>query len=210
MTQPLTTTDYIELAGRTEKRFEGGEALTQFDMEIMHAALGVGGEAGEIAEEIYAASMAGRELDTVNLGEEAGDVTWFLAALTRHLELDSPAVDKAFQAGAAREFSVQDAANRISIGGGKIIDTVKRNLIYGKPLDADALADSVIECWTAAGSFCAAIGQPPERVMEANIAKLSARFGDKYTDQRANFRDLSAERETLDSGLSTANEGAPQ
>ena len=47
--------------------------------DLMHAALGLAGEAGEFADAIKKHLIYGRELDRENAIEELGDVLWFVA-----------------------------------------------------------------------------------------------------------------------------------
>ena len=47
--------------------------------DLMHAALGLAGEAGEFADAIKKHLVYGRELDRENAIEELGDVLWFVA-----------------------------------------------------------------------------------------------------------------------------------
>ena len=47
--------------------------------DLMHAALGLSGEAGEFADAIKKHLVYGRELDRENAIEELGDVLWFVA-----------------------------------------------------------------------------------------------------------------------------------
>lgn len=49
-----------------------------YDMNMIHSALGATSEAGEFADQIKAHIVYGRDLDTLNLIEEAGDAIFFL------------------------------------------------------------------------------------------------------------------------------------
>jgi len=49
------------------------------DDDLMHAALGLSGEAGEFADAIKKHLVYGRDLDRENALEELGDVLWFVA-----------------------------------------------------------------------------------------------------------------------------------
>lgn len=49
-----------------------------YDMNMIHAALGATSEAGEFADAIKAHIVYGREVDEINLVEEAGDAIFFL------------------------------------------------------------------------------------------------------------------------------------
>ena len=66
---------------------------------IMNGALGLCGEAGEVADLIKKATFHGHNLDTEHIAEELGDVAWYLAitasAIGKNLdEIFSANVDK--------------------------------------------------------------------------------------------------------------------
>jgi len=52
-----------------------------FDMMQMHAALGVCGEAGELADAIKKHVVYGKELDRTNIVEELGDLRFYMQAV---------------------------------------------------------------------------------------------------------------------------------
>lgn len=64
---------YQQLAMRTAKPMSEG------DDNLIHAALGLTGEAGEFADCIKKHFFYGRELDRENAAEELGDILWFVA-----------------------------------------------------------------------------------------------------------------------------------
>lgn len=52
--------------------------------KLLHAAVGVAGEAGELLDAIKKSWIYGKELDRDNLLEECGDTLFYVAALLRH------------------------------------------------------------------------------------------------------------------------------
>lgn len=90
--------------------------------------------------------------------------------------------------------------NILGIAGesGELIDAMKRAKVYGKPFD-------VVNCmeeWGDIAWFISIglneIGKTWEDLFEMNIAKLKARFPDKYSDEKALNRDLAKERSILE------------
>jgi NTP pyrophosphatase (non-canonical NTP hydrolase) len=65
---------YQELARRTAKPLEQRD-------DLIHAALGVTSDAGELATQIKAHVIYGKPLDKVNVVEECGDVLWFVCRM---------------------------------------------------------------------------------------------------------------------------------
>lgn len=49
------------------------------DFDLMHAAYGVSGEAGEFVDVIKKSQVYGRALDHKHAAEELGDILWFVA-----------------------------------------------------------------------------------------------------------------------------------
>ncbi len=122
----MTPAEYIQFARRTETQNYSFPATGRVTPRIEHAVMGLVTESAECMDAIKKAKIYGKELDTVNLIEEAGDLMWYLAIL------------------------------------------------------ADALGVSFEEVW------------------KKNIAKLSARYPEKYTDDAAINRNTDAERALLE------------
>lgn len=57
------------------------------DIEFMHAALGITGEAGEIADAVKKAIIYGKDMDRNNIVEELGDLRFYMQALMNKLEI---------------------------------------------------------------------------------------------------------------------------
>lgn len=68
-----------------EARGEGLDDLEDEELEILHACLGIFGEAAELLESIHARLTGGAPLDLENLVEEAGDTGFYLQALRSQL-----------------------------------------------------------------------------------------------------------------------------
>ncbi len=58
------------------------------DSNLLHGAIGISTEAGEILDAFKKNIYYKKELDVVNLKEEIGDVMWYVAILCRELNLD--------------------------------------------------------------------------------------------------------------------------
>ncbi|MGD7007602.1 nucleoside triphosphate pyrophosphohydrolase family protein [Metabacillus sp. 84] len=71
--------EYQELAGRTANKHIN---------EKLNYALGVTGEAGEIADLIKKSEFHGHEMNRGELAKEIGDVLWYLSQLASVYDLD--------------------------------------------------------------------------------------------------------------------------
>lgn len=65
--------EYQQLAMRTSNR-----ALST-DMHLLNGALGLAGEAGEVADHVKKAYMQGHSLDRAHIVKELGDICWYIA-----------------------------------------------------------------------------------------------------------------------------------
>jgi NTP pyrophosphatase (non-canonical NTP hydrolase) len=78
--------NYAEfVAARFTKRHEGDDGL-------MHCAVGISGEAGELLDAIKKTWVYGKALDRNNVIEELGDIEWYLQALRTTLGIDRETV----------------------------------------------------------------------------------------------------------------------
>jgi len=74
----MTPEDYSIEAERTASR------LTNWlPGDIVHSAMGIASEAGEILDNVKGAMFYGKSLDAGNLKEELGDICWFMDMMMR-------------------------------------------------------------------------------------------------------------------------------
>lgn len=81
---------------------------------------------------------------------------------------------------------------------GELMDLIKRQLFYNKALDKKEAAKELGDILWYVAIGCDALGFTMEEIMEANIAKLRARYPDKYTDEQAIQRDTKQEDKAAD------------
>jgi NTP pyrophosphatase (non-canonical NTP hydrolase) len=86
----------------------------------------------------------------------------------------------------------------IQTEGGEIADALKKHIFYGTPLDIVNIAEEVGDCLWYLAIFSNEIGIDFPTIMENNIAKLKARYGEKFSEDRAVNRDLKTERKILE------------
>lgn len=81
---------------------------------------------------------------------------------------------------------------------GEFLDALKKHVFYGKDLDTVNLSEELGDVFWYCAIIADQLGVDFSEVMEKNISKLKARYGDKFTEERANQRDLDTEREILE------------
>lgn len=90
----------------------------------------------------------------------------------------------------------------IGVGGeaGELLDAVKRHVFYGKPLDRVNVMEEAGDILWYLAIVCDVCGCTFKELQDMNIAKLMARYPEKYTDTEALNRDLDNERKVLEGG----------
>lgn len=87
----MDTKEYVSNAVKTESRdFEAiGKRLSEVqNQRLLHAGIGLATEAGEFLDALKKHVFYGKDLDTVNLQEEMGDVFWYCALIADELGVD--------------------------------------------------------------------------------------------------------------------------
>jgi NTP pyrophosphatase (non-canonical NTP hydrolase) len=173
--------EYTILALRTEAPSPTG--LVHYygiDMSrAFHGAIGLCTEAGELL----------KHDSKKNLGEELGDLCWYIALLESSLEIDLSDV---------LNHLINDANTTIMVNATLVLDQFKKCLFYNKPVDKETLVELLTEIVSAIDSLAFENGYTIDEILFANIEKLKARYPHKYTDEAATFRDLDKENEALD------------
>ncbi|MFK8137311.1 MAG: nucleoside triphosphate pyrophosphohydrolase family protein [Bdellovibrionales bacterium] len=83
--------------------------------------------------------------------------------------------------------------------GGEFLDALKKHVFYGKELDTVNLAEEMGDIFWYCAIISDELGVDFDAVMKTNIDKLKARYGDKFTEEAAENRDLNTERKILES-----------
>ncbi len=83
--QIMSPHEYIQNALRTETKQYRFSTTDEVTPRIEHAVMGLVTEAGECMDALKKAKIYGKQLDKVNLMEEAGDIMWYLAILADEL-----------------------------------------------------------------------------------------------------------------------------
>lgn len=86
---------------------------------------------------------------------------------------------------------------------GELMDALKKHLMYGKPLDIPNLVEEAGDLEWYMALLLRALLRTHDSIFEINIAKLQARYPEKFTEFDALNRDLSAERRILEDGEAT-------
>lgn len=86
----------------------------------------------------------------------------------------------------------------LSTEAGEFLDALKKHIFYGKELDRVNLAEEMGDLFWYLAIVSDELGVEMSDVMERNIEKLKARYGEKFSEEKAENRDLETERKVLE------------
>jgi len=89
------------------------------------------------------------------------------------------------------------AALGLTTEASEFADPIKANIIYGKDIDISNLKEELGDIFWFLNIACDELGFTFEELQELNIKKLKARYGDKFSNDKAINRDLNHEKKIL-------------
>lgn len=97
-------------------RFHMGDDPSEVTPDLLHGAIGLATEAGELLDAVKRALFYGGSLDRTNLVEELGDLEWYMAVIREALEVEQSEVQRIniekLRARYPEKFTSDDALNR--------------------------------------------------------------------------------------------------
>lgn len=172
-------------------------------IRLVHAGLGMSSELTELTEAFV--SPKNGIIDWVNIMEESADCLWYVAVAVSALGFDHEEISSAESVAANNESigkhsetSLQSTLNTLNWSVGNYNDLLKKHLFYGRELDMAKMKRTLKQICMSASGVCFVSGHTIEEARERNIAKLRARYGDKFSEYDALNRDLETERKILE------------
>jgi NTP pyrophosphatase (non-canonical NTP hydrolase) len=177
--------EYKQLAEKTLST----QFHSDFQIEkVLHAALGLATEIEELLDN-YSGNI-----DPTNVLEECGDLTWYLSIFYR----EYPEIENIKVATSMELKTPQGLIMSMLKGILQIQDLIKKKLYYNKPINQDSMNNLVAFIDLDIRMYLNLYDLKIEDVWERNIAKLKARYGEKFSSDRAINRDLEIERQILE------------
>mgnify|MGYP001197215003 FL=1 len=178
--------EYLSLSEKTlSTEFHANDKVQR----VLHGVMGIGTEVGELLE---AFNMNETPIDLVNLKEEIGDAYWYLAILYREM----PEMAEKRMPGTI-DVPIEYILHELSLTSFNLLDLMKKKLFYNKTIDPEQFEayvnhiDHYLKCLLLNHSFIL------NEILDTNINKLKARYGDKFSADKAINRDLDTERDIL-------------
>ena len=81
---------------------------------------------------------------------------------------------------------------------GELFDPFKKNMAYNKSIDYVNVQEELGDLMWYISNFCRINNFSLEDILQKNIDKLKARYPEKFTEEKANNRDLDKERKILE------------
>ncbi len=81
---------------------------------------------------------------------------------------------------------------------GEILDVFKKKLAYNKNIDWINVKEEIGDLMWYVANFCRTNNFDLYKILETNIEKLEARYPEKFTQDKAIFRNLKKERQILE------------
>lgn len=174
------------------------------NIRLLHACAGISSELAELIE-LEESFSPGETLDRVNLMEELGDILWYIGIASDSLNATEDIASETPFEGELIKHD-EDLANHImqfclNVGriSGELVDkAVKKSIFYGKKVNDQDLIDHLRHIHQNVKYLLENAGYTLEHAREKNIAKLKARYGEKFSEAAALERNLTDEREILE------------
>lgn len=177
---------YLELSEKTlSQEFHCGSKVEN----LLHGVIGILTEIEEILDN-YSGE---KELDPINLLEEVGDITWYLAIISREFNIELPTLvfkTKNDNPEKIIIFTIKECL--------KLLDMLKKKIYYNKNIDDIKFVNITKIIIFNILDYMNYYDIDIHKSFDINIDKLKARYGDKFTSEMAINRNLDAERQILE------------
>jgi NTP pyrophosphatase (non-canonical NTP hydrolase) len=182
--------NWKEYLPMSEKTLSTEFHCSKKDEKLLHAAIGILTEIDELLD-----NHTGDEKDMTNMLEEAGDITWYLAIIGREFKIDYPQIIIKEKNNDALKLVIKLIKNSC-----KLLDMMKKKIYYNKPIDELKFKNITHLIMLDLSDYMNIYDIDIQKSFDVNIEKLKARYGDKFSSEKAIKRDLNAERNILESG----------
>lgn len=156
--------DYIQNALRTEST-----SWHDPNIRLLHAAMGLVTESIEV----------GQALSHEDVREEIGDIYWYLAIACDELGVSFDDLE-----GAEVDGTIDPWTGVIS-SVGEFLDLQKKWIFYGRAIPKERLVAVLSQLYEHLARELDASDYRLDEILAENIAKLKARYGDRFTEEAA-------------------------
>jgi hypothetical protein len=176
--------DMVHALAKPERAIISGLVNQEDAAHILHMAIGVAGEVGELLENLL------DELGRENLVEEIGDIEFYMRGLSQAIGYKDLLKSHKVILGSDLAYSTAiKAATYASIRASQLLDAIKKMAIYEKALDKELAFKAFTGLLYCIESVRVAFDITRTECLEHNISKLGKRYsGGTYTNLAAQVR----------------------
>lgn len=188
----MNWSEYLPLAEKTLSTQFNCE--DEFHQKLLHAIVGSLTEVEEILENYSDGELITNINQQGSIGEEVADICWYLSILYRELGITESKIDLS-------EFKIEKSFDtllsflKVSL---KFLDLLKKKIYYGKEISKELMIELSEKMYSLILHYVILNGVDVNEILDKNIAKLKARYGEKFTSEKAINRDLEVERIILE------------
>jgi hypothetical protein len=183
----MNLNEYLTLAEKTlSTQFNCDEKMQR----VLHSVIGLATEIEELLINYT------NSIDSINILEEIGDIEWYRSILWR----EYPELSKYTLNVVEKINDPYKTILEINVVILKLQDMIKKKIFYNKEINDELLINLSLELEKKIYQYIIFYNLNIEDVWERNIAKLKARYSEKFSSERAINRDLETERTILEGG----------
>jgi NTP pyrophosphatase (non-canonical NTP hydrolase) len=189
--------EYLPLAEKTlSTQFNCTEESNQ---KLLHSCIGSLTEIQEILENYENGLLITDSNKQGSVAEESADIFWYLSILFR--ELNIQIIEKEEHSFILDRFNVKrpfDLLLEFIKENLKLLDILKKKIYYNKDMNIEVVKNLSINMFYLLNYYCEKNNTIVSDILDININKLKARYGEKFSSERAINRDLETERAILE------------
>lgn len=170
----------------------------QRQIRLLLSVIGISGEAIEVQEVVLNQPHPDYSFDVVKFSKELGDVYWYNAHAADTLEFELESVTpthgdilthRTWLAADMNARTIPEIVPILVVQAGKLSEYVKKVVFHKHALDIDRFFGLQTSLLSTLGVLCYLLGTNPGTVMGENIAKLRARYPEKFETQLSENKD---------------------
>jgi hypothetical protein len=167
-------------------------SLTPETAHNLHMAIGVSGETGELLDSIEESIRTNVPFDMANIIEELGDIEFYMEGMYQGTGVTRDEVKQLLDTNAVFNITNMDVlkvATYLSIAAAALLDAIKKETIYCKPLDRNAVMVALARIEMQMDVMRSTLKIELKEILTFNKMKLGKRYASlSYSDAAAQAR----------------------
>lgn len=164
-------------------------SLTPEKAHLLHMAVGISGEAGELLIAIKNYVIHAQPLDLPNVIEELGDQEFYMEGMRQGAGIERAEILPHERPSPYGRPTILDHAIENACEASELLDLIKKHVIYNRALDRDAVTNKLKSMDLHMDGLHRRFHVTRDETLLANTAKLSQRYkGHTYSDSAAQAR----------------------